>query len=209
VRRVPGLVSVPEQMPWLLQIAMRTALERGGVAVVVIPGELFFAEAPSGAVVPVRPTTPVIRPDEESLAAAAEVLNAASRVTILAGAGCAGAHQQLIDVAGALQAPVVHAFRGKEFVEYDNRFDVGMTGLIGFGSGYRAMEHCDALLMLGTDFPYRPFYPRGVPVIQVDVRDQRIHPLRHQNHLVRRRNRTHRAGQIQPPRTRCRVNQQP
>jgi pyruvate dehydrogenase (quinone) len=169
------LVSVPEQMPWVLQIAMRTAVERGGAAVVVIPGELFFAEAPPGAaVVPVRPTTPVIRPDDESLAAAAEVLNSASAVTILAGAGCAGAHQQLIDVAGALQAPVVHAFRGKEFVEHDNRFDVGMTGLIGFGSGYRAMEHCDALLMLGTDFPYRPFYPRGVPVIQVDVRGEQI-----------------------------------
>src|SRR5689334_22882258 len=169
------LVSVPEQMPWVLQIAMRTAVERGGAAVVVIPGELFFAEAPPGAaVVPVRPTTPVIRPDDESLAAAGEVLNSASAVTILAGAGCAGAHQKPIYAAGPLQSPVVHAFRGKEFVEYDNRFDVAMTGLIGFGSGYRAMEHCDALLMLGTDFPYRPFYPRGVPVIQVDVRGEHI-----------------------------------
>ncbi|HEY1002436.1 MAG TPA: hypothetical protein VGD83_22620 [Streptosporangiaceae bacterium] len=104
-----------------------------------------------------RAAASVIRPDDSSLAAAAEVLNSAQRVTILAGAGCAGAHQQLIDLAGAVQAPVVHAFRGKEFIEYDNRFDVGMTGLIGFTSGYRAMEHCDALLMLGTDFPYRPF----------------------------------------------------
>jgi len=95
-------------------------------------------------------------------------------VTILAGAGCAGAHDQLISLAEALQAPVVHAFRGKEFVEYDNPYDVGMTGLIGFSSGYRAMEHCDALVMLGTDFPYRPFFPEGVPVIQVDVRGERI-----------------------------------
>ena len=102
------------------------------------------------------------------------MLNAASRVTILAGAGCAGAHQQLIDLAEALKAPVVHAFRGKEFVEYDNPYDVGMTGLIGFSSGYRAMEHCDALVMLGTDFPYRPFFPEGVPVIQVDVRGEQI-----------------------------------
>jgi pyruvate dehydrogenase (quinone) len=69
---------------------------------------------------------------------------------------------------------VVHAFRGKEFVEYDNPYDVGMTGLIGFGSGYRAMEHCDALLMLGTDFPYRPFLPEDIPVIQVDVRGEQI-----------------------------------
>ena len=169
------LVSEPEQMPRVLEIAMRTALARGGVGVVVIPGGVFFADVPSGAkAVPVRAAASVIRPDDSSLAAAAEVLNSAQRVTILAGAGCAGAHQQLIDLAGALQAPVVHAFRGKEFIEYDNRFDVGMTGLIGFSSGYRAMEHCDALLMLGTDFPYRPFYPRGVPVIQVDVRGEQI-----------------------------------
>ena len=169
------LVSEPEQMPRVLEIAMRTALARGGVSVVVIPGEVFFADVPSGAkAVPVRAAKAVIRPDDSSLAAAAEVLNSAPRVTILAGAGCAGAHQQLIDLAGALQAPVVHAFRGKEFIEYDNRFDVGMTGLIGFSSGYRAMEHCDALLMLGTDFPYRPFYPRGVPVVQVDVRGEQI-----------------------------------
>jgi len=169
------LVSGAEQMPRVLEIAMRTALARGGVGVVVIPGNLFFADAPSGsAAVAVRATPSVIRPGDGALAAAAEVLNAASRVTILAGAGCAGAHDQLMAIAGALKAPVLHAFRGKEFVEYDNPFDVGMTGLIGFSSGYRAMEHCDALLMLGTDFPYRPFYPSGVPVIQVDVRGEQI-----------------------------------
>ena len=88
--------------------------------------------------------------------------------------GCADAHDQLIALAGALQAPVVHAFRGKECVEYDSPYDVGMTGLIGFSSGYRAMEHCDLLLMLGTDFPYRQFLPGGVPVIQVDVRGEQI-----------------------------------
>jgi pyruvate dehydrogenase (quinone) len=169
------LVSEAEQMPRVLEIAMRTALARGGVGVVVIPGNLFFADAPSGSTaIAIRATPPVIRPADGQLAAAAEVLNAASRVTILAGAGCAGAHDQLIAIAGALKAPVLHAFRGKEFVEYDNPFDVGMTGLIGFSSGYRAMEHCDALLMLGTDFPYRPFYPSGVPVVQVDVRGEQI-----------------------------------
>ena len=169
------LVSEPEQIPRVLEIAMRTALARGGAAVVVIPGGVFFADAPAGTrPTSIRPVTSVIRPDEDSLAAAAEVLNSAERVTILAGAGCAGAHDQLISIAAALQAPVLHAFRGKEFVEYDNPYDVGMTGLIGFSSGYRAMEHCDALLMLGTDFPYRPFYPPGVPVIQVDMRGEHI-----------------------------------
>ena len=168
------LASIPEQIPHVMESAMRAALERRGVAVVVIPGEVFFADAPAATMTPVRKAASVIRPGEAPLAAAAEVLNGASRVTILAGAGCAGAHDQLLEFAGALQAPVVHALRGKEWVEYDNRFDVGMTGLIGFGSGYRAMEHCDALVMLGTDFPYRQFLPEGVPVIQVDVRGENI-----------------------------------
>ena len=169
------LVSVPEQLPRVLEMAMRAALARGGVAVVVVPGEVFLADAPAHPdPVAIRAISPVVRPDEESLAAAAQLLNNAGAVTILAGAGCAGAHDQLIALAGALKAPVVHAFRGKEFVEYDNPYDVGMTGLIGFSSGYRAMEHCDALVMLGTDFPYRPFLPEGVPVVQVDVRGEQI-----------------------------------
>ena len=154
---------------------MRTALQRRGVAVVVVPGEVFLDPAPDGyKPVPVRIAPSVVRPDDGSLAAAAKVLNDSSRVTILAGAGCAGAHDQLIALASALKAPVLHAFRGKEWVEYDNPYDVGMTGLIGFSSGYRAMEHCDALVMLGTDFPYRDFLPEGVPVIQVDVRGEQI-----------------------------------
>jgi pyruvate dehydrogenase (quinone) len=169
------LVSVPEQFPEVLEIAMRTALERRGVAVVVVPGEVFLADSPAAwNVRPVLKTESVIRPDDRSLAAAAEALNRSNRVTILAGAGCAGAHAELVQIAAALKAPVVHALRGKEFVEYDNPYDVGMTGLIGFSSGYRAMEHCDALLMLGTDFPYRAFYPEGVPVIQVDIRGDLI-----------------------------------
>ena len=169
------LASVPGQVARLVEMAMRAALQRGGVGVVVIPGEILLADAPAPAkAVPVRALSAVVRPDDHSLAAAAELLNAAHRVTILAGAGCAGAHDQLIGLASTLKAPVVHAFRGKEFVEYDNPYDVGMTGLIGFSSGYRAMEHCDALVMLGTDFPYRAFYPEGVPVVQVDVRGERI-----------------------------------
>ena len=169
------LVSIPGQFPYVLEIAMRSALERRGVAVVVVPGEVFLSQSPAGwEPRPVLKTESVVRPSDAALNAAAEILNRSSRVTILAGAGCAGAHDQLIEVAGALKAPVLHAMRGKEFVEYDNPFDVGMTGLLGFSSGYRAMEHCDALVMLGTDFPYRPFLPEGVPVIQVDVRGEQI-----------------------------------
>jgi pyruvate dehydrogenase (quinone) len=170
------LASIPGQLPRLMSMAMRAAVQRRGVGVVVVPGEVFLAEVrdADSRTTPVRAAAAVITPPSADLAAAADVLNAAGRVTILAGAGCAGAHDELIQLAGALKAPVVHAFRGKDQIEYDNPYDVGMTGLIGFGSGYRAMEHCDALLMLGTDFPYRPFLPDGVPVIQVDIRGENI-----------------------------------
>jgi pyruvate dehydrogenase (quinone) len=169
------LVSVPEQLPRVLHIAVRTALERRGVAVVVIPGEIFQAILPHpGPAAVIRRTHPVVRPNDDELHRAAELLNTAKAVTILAGAGCEGAHDEVVALAQRLQAPVVHAMRGKEFVAYDNPYDVGMTGLLGYTSGYRAMEHCDALLMLGTDFPYRPFYPDHAKVVQVDLRGEQI-----------------------------------
>jgi pyruvate dehydrogenase (quinone) len=169
------LVSIPEQLPRVMEIAMRHALERGGVAVVVVPGEVFLSHAAHDTrAEAILPSAPVIRPAEDAIVAAADVLNAAERVTILAGAGCQGAHDELMAVADALKAPFVHSLRGKEFVEYDNPYDVGMTGLLGFESGYRAMEHCDALLMLGTDFPYRSFYPENARIVQVDVRGEHI-----------------------------------
>jgi pyruvate dehydrogenase (quinone) len=104
----------------------------------------------------------------------AEILNGARKVAILGGAGCAGSHTELLTVAERLKSPVVHALRGKEFIEYDNPYDVGMTGLLGFASGYHAMMNCDALLMLGTDFPYTQFYPKDAKIIQVDIRGEQI-----------------------------------
>jgi pyruvate dehydrogenase (quinone) len=169
------MASVPEEVPRLLEIAMRAALERGGVAVLVVPGELFLAPAPDGAA-PRRVVKAAahVTPQETALREAAALLDKAGAVTILAGAGCEGAHDETMALAEALKAPVVHSLRGMEFLGYDNPYDVGLTGLIGYSSGYRAMEHCDALLMLGTDFPYRQFYPQGVPVVQVDVRGEQI-----------------------------------
>jgi pyruvate dehydrogenase (quinone) len=169
------LASSPAQFPHVLEIAIRSAVERRGVAVLVLPGDVLVQPADdvrSAAVI--RPGSPVARPGDAELGAAADALNRAERVTILAGAGCAGAHDEVVSVAAALQAPVVHALRGKEFVEYDNPYDVGMTGLLGFSSGYRAMEQCEVLLMLGTDFPYRQFYPKDAVVLQVDSRGEQI-----------------------------------
>jgi pyruvate dehydrogenase (quinone) len=168
-------VSVAEQLPRVLEMAMRHAVERRGVGVVVVPGELLGLGVPGG-VLPrtIRRAGALVRPDEASILAAADMLNTGERVTILAGAGCRDAHDGLVELAERLEAPIVHSLRGKEWVEYDNPHDVGMTGLLGFPSGYRAMEHCDVLLMLGTDFPYRQFLPEHARIIQVDVRGERI-----------------------------------
>ncbi len=169
------LASSTAQFPFVLNTAVRTALEKRGVAVLVVPGDLLVAHVQTPRSIPViRPTTPVVRPGDGELELAARALDGADRVTILAGAGCAGAHEQLVAIARTLQAPVVHTLRGKEFVEHDNPYDVGMTGLLGHMSGFHAVTSCDVLLMLGTDFPYREFYPEDAKVIQVDVRGEQI-----------------------------------
>lgn len=170
------VVGTPEAAARILHMAMRAAVEENGVAVVVVPGEVFLdrMDDTDWSSRPVLPTTSVCRPDERSLVAAAAILNAANNITILAGAGVSGAHDQVTQLAGTLQSPIVHALRGKEFIEYDNPYDVGMTGLLGFASGYKAMKEADVLLMLGTDFPYQQFYPNGARVIQVDIRGRNL-----------------------------------
>lgn len=165
----------PEQLPGLLETALRTAIAREGVAVIVIPGDLLLREATTAARPLALPSgRSLVHPPEEALAALAARLNAAKAVTILAGAGASGARAELLALAGALRAPIVHTLRSKEFLEADNPFDVGMTGLLGFSSGLRAMEEADTLLLLGTDFPYRQFYPSRATVLQVDVRGEQI-----------------------------------
>lgn len=169
------LVSHPEQMPRILEIAVQTAVSRRGVSVVVLPGDI--ALQPAAVTEPrlkFAAATPTVRPSDDECDRLAEVLNGARKITILGGAGCAGAHDQLMEVAGKLQAPIVHTMRGKEFIEYDNPFDVGMTGLLGFASGYYAMMDCETLLMLGTDFPYQQFYPERATIIQIDIRGEQI-----------------------------------
>lgn len=173
-------VADPSQMPRLMEIAMRAAIEQRGVAVLVIPGDVALAEIADDRAVVIPRATPVITPSADELDRAAELLNGCRRVTILAGAGVEGAHDQVIALADRLAAPIVHALRGKEHIEYDNPFDVGMTGLLGFASGFRAMEDAEGLLILGSDFPYTQFYPDGATTIQVDIRGEQLgkrHPL--------------------------------
>ena len=168
------LISDPDQMPRVLETAIQTAVSKRGVSVIVLPGDVALKSVSEGPRVHFHQPKSGVCPSHEELNILAELLNRSKKVTILGGAGCAGAHAELIEVAGKLQAPIVHALRGKEFIEYDNPFDVGLTGLLGFSSGYHAMMNCEVLLMLGTDFPYRDFYPDNATIVQIDVRGEQL-----------------------------------
>ena len=170
------MVTNPEQMPGVLESAIRAAVGQRGVAVIVIPGDVAMLRASAHARIAASllPPSPVVRPQDQDLDTLAGMLAAANRVTLLCGRGCYGAHAELIQLADTLKSPIVHALGGKEGVEFDNPFDVGMTGLIGFSSGYHAMLGCDMLLMLGTDFPYRQFHPTEAKIAQVDLRAEHL-----------------------------------
>jgi pyruvate dehydrogenase (quinone) len=173
------LISDADQMPRTLDMAIQSAVSKRGVAVVVIPGDVALQPAADAQVPKVSgllSAQPVVTPSDADLDRLAALLKGDGRVTMLCGSGCEGAHDQLLSLAQRLNAPIVHALKGKEHVEWDNPYDVGMTGLIGFSSGYYAMIDCDVLLMLGTDFPYRQFYPHGgdARIAQVDQRGEVI-----------------------------------
>lgn len=171
------LVTDPHQFDYVIENAIRAAIGRRGVAVVVIPGDVALQEASSRGVSPVSgllPPAPVVTPGEPEIEALATLLNDAGKVTLFCGRGCAGAHDELMALAEALKSPIVHALGGKEYVEYGNPYDVGMTGFIGFSSGYEAMHACDVLVMLGTDFPYKQFLPDDVKIAQVDLRAEHL-----------------------------------
>ncbi|MFZ0869727.1 MAG: ubiquinone-dependent pyruvate dehydrogenase [Rhodanobacter sp.] len=169
------LISDADHVPRIVETAIREAVTKQGVAVIVIPGDVALREAgsrmPSPQLIPRLPQVVAADSDIDAIAA---LLNDGKRVTLMCGAGCAGAHDAVVALASKLKAPVVHALRGKEHVEWDNPFDVGMTGLIGFSSGYHAMLACDTLLLLGTDFPYRQFYPEKARIAQIDIRGENL-----------------------------------
>ncbi len=169
------LISQTTQVPRVLEIAIQSALTNKGVSVVAIPGDIALKPAtyrkPSATV---RPCHPVVSPADDETKKLAELLNQGKAVSILGGAGCAGAHGELMELAGKLKSPIVSALRGREYIQYDNPYDVGLTGLIGFSSGYHAIMEADTLLMLGTDFPYTQFYPEKATIIQVDRRGENL-----------------------------------
>ncbi|MBP0938179.1 pyruvate oxidase [Streptomyces sp. KCTC 0041BP] len=167
-------VTSPEQMPRMLESAVRAAVTQGGVAVLTVPGDLGDQELPDDRPARFALERAVTRPDGPALAQAAELLNAASRVTLLVGRGARDARTEVLRAAELLSAPMVLTLKAKEGFEDDNPFQVGQTGLIGNPAASHALDHGDTLLMLGTDFPYRDWYPKDCKVVQIDTREEHL-----------------------------------
>jgi pyruvate dehydrogenase (quinone) len=160
------LVSTPEQLPRLLGIAMQTAIGNRGVSVLTIPGDVAYQRAVGTVSAPMVSQSPVV-PPQPVVEELATLLNRSPKVMVFAGAGVAGAHDEVMSLASALSAPVGHSLGGKEWIQYDNPYDVGMSGLLGYGACYEAMHDADLVVLLGTDFPYDNFLP-GTRTVQID-----------------------------------------
>ncbi|MFJ3204812.1 pyruvate dehydrogenase [Streptomyces sp. NPDC086989] len=169
------LISNPQQMPRVLQTAIQHAIGRSGVGVISLPGDIASLPAPEKsiqhALVTARPT---VRPGDGEIEKLVRLIDEADRVTLFCGSGTAGAHAEVMEFAGRVKAPVGHALRGKEWIQYDNPYDVGMSGLLGYGAAYEATHECDLLILLGTDFPYNAFLPDDVKIVQVDIRPEHL-----------------------------------
>ncbi|MEV0964798.1 pyruvate dehydrogenase [Streptomyces sp. NPDC049910] len=169
------LISNPQQLPRLLQTAIQQAIGRSGVSVVALPGDIAARTAPEKpvghALITSRPT---VRPGDTEVDALARMIDEADRVTLFCGSGTAGAHHEVMQLAERVKSPVGHALRGKEWIQYDNPYDVGMSGLLGYGAAYEATHECDLLILLGTDFPYNAFLPDDVRIAQVDIRPENL-----------------------------------
>ncbi|CAM5618002.1 pyruvate dehydrogenase [Streptomyces avidinii] len=169
------LISNPQQMPRVLQSAIQHAVGRSGVGVISLPGDIASLAAPEKsiehALVTARPT---VRPGDGEIEKLVRLIDEADRVTLFCGSGTAGAHAEVMEFAGRVKAPVGHALRGKEWIQYDNPYDVGMSGLLGYGAAYEATHECDLLILLGTDFPYNAFLPDDVKIVQVDIRPEHL-----------------------------------
>ncbi|MEU5510688.1 pyruvate dehydrogenase [Streptomyces fungicidicus] len=169
------MISSPQQMPRLLQTAIQHAVGRSGVSVVTLPGDIADHAAPEKpaetALVTSRPT---VRPGDAEIDRLVDMIDEAEKVTLFCGAGTKGAHAEVMEFAQKIKSPVGHALRGKEWIQYDNPYDVGMSGLLGYGAAYEATHECDLLILLGTDFPYNAFLPDDVRIVQVDVRPENL-----------------------------------
>ena len=169
------VATTPQQFPRMLQSALQTATTRKGVAVIGLPGDL--AKKPAAQVESseqIYPLASSVCPAEEDLIRMAGMLNHYGRITLFCGIGCKGAHEEIIRMSEILNAPVAYTFKGKMEVQYDNPYEVGMTGLLGMPSGYYSMHEAEVLVMLGTDFPYSAFLPDDIKIVQMDIKPERL-----------------------------------
>jgi pyruvate dehydrogenase (quinone) len=174
------MIVTPEQARRKTVAACQAALTKRGVAVLVVPADISNLPAHHEAPYTVHARRPVLRPTDADLDEIAGILNEGNAITIYAGAGCAGAHDEVVATAARLKAPTAHTSRGKDFIEYDNPYNVGMTGMIGQPAGYNAVLDCDVLLLLGADFAWSQFYPDKAKIIQIDADPTHIgrrHPV--------------------------------
>ena len=168
------LVANPRQLPFVLETAMRQAILKRGVAVIVISGDTLLNPMPETTLKWSAPVAATSVPPESELKRLAGWLDQSAKTVLLCGAGCRDAREEVLALAERLAAPIVFALGGKEWMEWENPYSVGMTGLIGFSSGYYAMNEADTLLVLGSSFPYREFYPQKARVIQIDLRSESL-----------------------------------
>src|SRR5580693_6522383 len=162
------MILTPEHAHRLTVAACQAALTKRGVAVLIVPADIANAAAHEEPPYAVHVPRPLVRPSDAELDEIAAILNKSDAITIYAGAGCAGAHDEVVATAARLKAPMAHTSRGKDFVAYDNPYNVGMTGMIGEAAGYHAILNCDVLLQLGADFAWAQFYPERAKIIQID-----------------------------------------
>ncbi|MFD5660412.1 pyruvate dehydrogenase [Streptomyces hirsutus] len=169
------MISSPQQMPRLLDSAIQHAVGRSGVSVVTLPGDIADQAAPEKAAETALVTSrPTARPGDAEIDRLVDMIDEAEKVTLFCGAGTRGAHAEVMEFAQKIKSPVGHALRGKEWIQYDNPYDVGMSGMLGYGAAYEATHECDLLILLGTDFPYNAFLPDDVKIVQVDVRPEHL-----------------------------------
>jgi pyruvate dehydrogenase (quinone) len=174
------MILTPEHARRKVVAACQAALTRRGVAVLVVPADIADAPAHDERPYAVHARRPIVRPTDADLDEIAAILNKSDAITIYAGAGCAGAHDEVVATAARLRAPMAHTSRGKDFLEYDNPYNVGMTGIIGGGAGYHAILDCDVLFLLGADFAWPQFYPDKATIVQIDIDPTHIgrrHPV--------------------------------
>lgn len=162
-------IRTPAQARRKTAMAAQAALSKRGVAVLIVPADISSAKAPDEPPFSVHRPQPQVRPGDVELDQIAATLAKGKKIAIYGGSGCEGAHDQVVALANMLQAPVAHTSRAKDFLEHDNPFDVGMTGIFGGEAGYHALMTCDTLLLLGCDFAWRQFYPDKATIIQVDL----------------------------------------